>query len=173
MEYPAHTYLAMVLAVFIGFLGCSDTDTEEPILVPEVPPEEVAGADDPLEALKAREVASREHLNKYIELKETDPDAAFEALKTASSVLYDNHPKSGEYAKLLFDRDTAGVATLPQILAMEEILLEIAIDNRYGQELIQHLKEAIQETKEQIKELKGDGIDPDEFTQPFIFDPTQ
>ena len=77
MKYRVHVYLVMVVAVFIGFLGCSDTDTEEPILVPEVPPEEVAGADDPLEALKAREVASREHLNKYIELKETDPDAAF------------------------------------------------------------------------------------------------
>lgn len=58
-------------------------------------------------------------------------------------VLHDNHPKSDEYAKLLFDMDTAGVATLPQILAIDEILLEIAIDNRYGQELIQHQKEAI------------------------------
>ena len=122
----------MVVAVFIGFLGCSDRDTEEPTLVPEVPPEEVAGADDPLEALKAREGASREHLNKYVELKETDPDAALEALKTAASVLHDNHPKSEEYAKLLFDMDTAGVATLPQILAIDEVLLEIAIDNRYG-----------------------------------------
>lgn len=172
MKYPAHVYLAMAMAVFIGFLGCSDTNTEEPTLIPEVPPEEVAGAGDPLEALKAREVASREHLNKYIELKETDPDAALEALKTAASVLHDNHPKSDEYAKLLFDMDTAGVATLPQILAIDEVLLEIAIDNRYGQELIQHQKEAIQETKDRIKELKRDGIDPDEFTQPFIFDPT-
>ena len=173
MEYPARVYLAMVVAVFIGFLGCSDTDTEEPILVPQVPPEEVAGADDTSEALKVREVASREHLNKYFKLKETDPDAAFEALKTAASVLHDNHPKSDEYAKLLFDMDTAGVVTPPQILAIDEILLEIAIDNHYGQELIQHQKEAIQETKERIKELKRDGIDPDEFTVPFIFDPTQ
>ena len=163
----------MVVAVFIGFLGCSDTNTEEPTLIPEVPPEEVAGADDPLEALKAREVASREHVNKYFELKETDPDAAFEALKTSASVLHDNHPKSDEFAKLLFDMDTAGVATLPQILAIDEILLEIAIDNDYGQELIQHQKEAIQETKERIKELKKDGIDPDEFTETFIFEPTQ
>ena len=173
MEYPAHVYLAVVVAVFIGLLGCSDTDTEEPTLVPEVPPEEVAGADDTLEALNAREVASREHLNKYLELKETDPDAAFEALKTAASVLHDNHPKSDEYAKLLFDMDTAGVATPPQILAIDEILLEIAIDNHYGQELIQRQKEAMQETKERIKELKREGIDPDEFTEPFIFDPTQ
>jgi hypothetical protein len=173
LEYPARVYLAMVVAVFIGFLGCSDTDTEKPTLVPEVPLEEVAGVDDTLEALKAREVASREHLNKYFELKETDPDAAFEALKTAASVLHDNHPKSDEYAKLLFDMDTAGVATPPQILAIDEILLKFAIDNHYGQELIQHQKEAIQETKERIKELKRDGIDPDEFTEPFIFDPTQ
>ena len=173
MKYPAHVHLTMVVAFFIGFLGCSDTDTEESTLVPEVSPEEVADADDPLEALKAREVASREHLNKYIELKETDPDAALEALKTATSVLHDNHPKSDEYAKLLFNMDTAGVATLPQILAIDEIFLEIAIDNRYGQEIIQHQKEAIEETKEQIDELKKDGIDPDEFTQPFIFDPTQ
>ena len=173
MECPAHVYLAIVAVVFIGFLGCGDTDTEEPALLPEVQPEEVARTDDPLEELKAREIASREHLNKYLELKETDPDAAFEALKVAASVLHDNHPKSDAYAKLLFDMDTAGVATLPQILAIDEILLEIAIDNRYGQELIQHQKEAIQETKEQIEELKKDGIDLDEFTQPFIFDPTQ
>jgi hypothetical protein len=50
--------------------------------------------------------------------------------------------------------DTAGVATLPQLLALDEIMLEIAIDNHYGQELIQHQKEVIQETKERIKELK-------------------
>ena len=173
MKYAAHVYFTMVVAVFIGFLGCSDTDTEEPTLVPKVSPEEVAQTDDPLEALKVRDVASREHLNKYLELKETDPDAAFEALKTAASVLHDNHPKSDEYAKLLFDMDTAGVATLPQILAIDEVLLEIAIDNDYGQELIQHQKGAIQETKERIKELKKDGIDPDEFTEPFIFDPTR
>lgn len=173
MKYPAHVYLTMVLAVFIGFLACSDTNTEEPVLTPKVPPEEVAGAGDPLEALKAREVASREHLNKYVELKETDPNAALEALKTAASVLHDDHPKSDAYAKLLFDMDTAGVVTLLQILAIDEILLEIAIDNRYGQELIQHQKKAIQETKEQIEELKRDGIDPDEFTQPFIFDWTE
>ena len=173
MKYPAHVYLIIVVAVFIGFLSCSDTDTEESTLVPKVSPEEVSRADDSLEALKAREVASREHLNKYLELKETDPDAAFEALKTATSVLHDNHPKSDEYAKLLFDMDTAGVATLPQILAMDEILLEIAIDKQYGNELIQHQKEAVQETKERIDELKNDGIDPDEFTQPFIFDPTR
>lgn len=163
----------MAVAVFIGFLGCSDTDTEEPTLIPEVPREEVAGTKDPLEELKAREVASREYLNTYIELKETDPAAALEALKTAASVLHDNHPKSDEYAKHLFDLDTAGVATLPQILALEEIHLEISIDNNYGQEIIQHQKESIQETKERIKELKRDGIDPDEFTEQFTFDPTK
>ncbi len=173
MKYPAHVYLTIVVAVFIGFLGCSDGNTEESTLVPKVSPEEVARTDDPLEALKAREVASREHLNKYLELKETDPDVAFEALKVAASVLHDNHPKSDEYAKLLFDMDTAGVATLPQVLAIDEIFLEIAIDNRYGHELIQHQKEAIKETKERIDELKKDGIDPDEFTEPFIFDPTR
>ena len=172
MKYPAHVYLTIVVAVLIGFLGCSDRNTEESTLVPEVPPEEVAGTEDTLEALKAREVASREHLNRCLELKETDPDAAFEALKVAVSVLHDNHPKSDEYAKLLFDMDTAGVATLPQVLAIDEIFLEIAIDNRYGHELIQHQKEAIKETKERIDELKKDGIDPDEFTEPFIFDPT-
>ena len=173
MKYPVHVHLTMVVAVFIGFLGCSDSDTEESTLVPKVSPEEVAQTDDPLEALKAREVASREHLNKYLELKETDPDAAFEALKVAASVLHDNHPKSAAYARLLFDMDTTGVATLPQILAIDEILLEIAIDKHYGQELIQHQKEAIKETKERIDELKKNGIDPDEFTQPFIFDPTK
>ena len=173
MKYPAHVYLTMVVVVFIGFLGCGDTHTEESTLVPAVSSEEVARTNDPLEALKAREVTSREHLNKYLELKETNPDAALEALKTASSVLHDNHPKSDEYAKLLFDMDTAGVATLLQILAIDEILLEIAIDNDYGQELIQHQKEAIQETKERIEELEMDGIDPDEFTEPFIFDPTR
>ena len=154
----------MVVTVFIGFLSCSDTDPEESTLVPKVSPEEVARTDDPLETLKAREVASREHLNKYLELKETDLDAAFEALKVAAAVLHDNHPKSDEYAKLLFDMDTAGVATLPQVLAIDEIFLEIAIDNRYSHELIQHQKEAIKETKERIDELKKDGIDPDEFT---------
>ena len=151
LKHYTRVYIAITVAALIALLGCGDT----------------------VEAYKAREVASREHLNKYLELKETDPDAALEALKTAASVLHDNHPKSDEYAKRLFDMGTAGVATLPKILTLDEILLEIAIDNHYGQELIQHQKEAVQEMKERIQELKRDGIDPDEFTVPFNFDPTK
>ena len=173
MKYQTCIYLTITIVVFIGLFGCDDTDTEELSLIPEVPPEEVAVTDDPLEALKARELASREHLNQYIELKESDPDAALEALITAASILHDDHPKSEEYAKRLFDLDIAGVATLPQILALDEIILEIAIDNRYGQEFIQHQKEVIEETKEEIKSLEKDGIDPDEFTKTFKFDPTK
>ena len=173
MKYRTHVYLTITIVVLIGLLGCGDTDSQEPILIPEVPPEEVAGTGNTLEALKEREVASREHLNKYIELKESDPDAALEALIIAASILHDDHPKSEEYAKRLFDLDIAGVATLPQMLALDEIILEIAIDNRYGQELIQHQKEVIEETKEEIKSLEKDGIDPDEFTKTFKFDPTK
>ena len=44
----------MVVVIFIGFLGCGDTDTEESTLASEVSSEEVAGTDDSLEALKAR-----------------------------------------------------------------------------------------------------------------------
>lgn len=60
-----------------------------------------------------------------------------------------------------------------QILILDEILFEIASDNHYGQQIIQHQKESIQSTKERIKVLKKEGKNPDEFTVPFKFNPSQ
>ena len=74
----------------------------------EVPPNEVAGYGQTSETFKAREVASREPMNRYLQLRETDPEAAFEALKESFNILHDNHPKTEAYAKLFFEMHTAG-----------------------------------------------------------------
>ena len=173
MKYRTHIYIAITTSVLIGLFGCGNTDTQDSTQISEVPSEEITEADDTLEALQAREIASREHLNQYVELKETDPPAALEALITATKILHDNHPKSETAAKLLFKMDTTGKATLPETLAYMEIQLEITIDNRYGQDIVENMKTSIQDIKDRIEELKKDGIDPDVFTEPFIFDPTQ
>ena len=172
MKSNTHVYIALSVAFFIGLLGCGEIDeTPESVQVAEVPPNEVTGYGQTSETFKAREVASREPMNRYLQLRETDPEAAFEALKESFNILHDNHPKTEAYAKLFFEMHTAGVATLPQELALSEIFLEIALDNHYGQEVIKQTKTWIQEIKQRIKELKRQGIDPDEFTEPFIFDP--
>ena len=91
-----------------------------------------------------------EHIDKYIQLKETNPAFAFAELKKAVSLQYEGHPKSDEYVTLLFELDTAGEATLPQTLAGNKLVLEMVVDNGFSNEVIRLQRRSVEKDEQRI-----------------------
>ena len=114
-----------------------------------------------------------EHIDKYLQLKETHPALAFAELKKAVSIQYEDHPKSDEYLILLFKLDAAGKATLPQTLAGNKLVLEMIVDNGFSEEIIRLQRRSVEKDEQRIQTLKAEGKDPDGQYFWFIFIPTQ
>ena len=113
-----------------------------------------------------------EHIEKYLQLKETHPALALEELKKAVWIQYEGHPKSYEYLILLFKLDTAGKATLPQTLAGNKLVLEMIVDNGFSDEKIRLQRRSVERDEQRIEALKAEGKDPDGQYFRFILFPT-
>ena len=103
------------------------------------------------------EAAFWEHIDKYIQLKETHPALALAELKKAVWIQYEGHPKSDEYLTLLFELDTAGEATLPQTLAGNKLILEMVVDNGF----LWLQRRSVEKDEQRIKALKAEGKNSD------------
>ena len=111
----------------------------------------------PMRLLGSPATAFWEHIDKYIQLKETNPALALAELKKAVLIQYEGHPKSDEYVTLLFELDTAGEATLPQTLALNKLILEIVVDNEFPNEEIRLQKRSVEKDEKRIEILKAEG----------------
>ena len=98
-----------------------------------------------------------EHIDKYIQLKETNPALALAELKKAIEIQFEGHAKSDEYVTLLFELDTAGEATLPQTLAGNKLILEMVVDNGF----LWLQRRSVEKDEQRIKALKAEGKNPD------------
>ena len=113
------------------------------------------------------------HIDKYLQLKKTNPALALAELKKAVSIQFEGHPKSHEYLILLFKLDTAGKATLPQTLAGNKLVLEMVVDNGFSDEIIRLQRRSVKRDEQRVKALKAEGKDPDGQYFRFIFLPTE
>ena len=113
------------------------------------------------------------HIDKYLQLKKTNPALALAELKKAVSIQFEGHPKSDEYLTLLFELDFAGKATLPQALAGNKLVLEMVADNGFPNEDIQLQRRSVERDEQRIKALRAEGKDPDGQYFRFIFMPTE
>ena len=114
-----------------------------------------------------------EHIDKYIQIKETNPALALAELKKAIEIQFEGHPKSDEYVIWLFALNAAGEATLPQTLALNKLVLEMVVDNNFSNEIIRLQRRSVQRDEQWIAALKAEGKNPDEQYFRFIFIPTQ
>ena len=114
-----------------------------------------------------------EHIDKYLQLKKTNPALALAELKKAVWIQYEGHPKSDEYLSLLFGLDTVGKATLPQTLAGNKLVLEMIVDNGFPNEEIRLQRRSVAKDEQRIKALKAEGKDPDGQYFRFILFPTE
>ena len=113
-----------------------------------------------------------EHIEKYIQFKETNPALALAELKEAVAIQYEGHPKSHEYVIRLFSLNAAGEATLPQALALNKLILEMVVDNDFPNEIIRLQRGSVERDTQRIKDLKAEGKNPDAQYFRFILMPT-
>ena len=168
-------FIGILLLIFSLLLNLGCSESSEPgdseASTPIVASDEVASSEySKYEALAEK---AKPHGEKYLALKETDPEEALAELKKGLRILYENHPKTDVYAELLFEMDSVGEASHPQILVLSELVLEISIDSGYPKAGIDHLRALIKETQADIDALKAEGINPDTVVFDFTFDPTQ
>ena len=153
-------HIAIIFYLLIS-IGCSES---------AVPEDSILLIDIRLRS--ETQAAFWEHIEKYLQLKETNPALALEELKKAVWIQYEGHPKSDEYLTLLFELDTAGKATLPQTLAGNKLVLEMIVDNGFSDEDIRLQRRSVKIDEQRIKALKAEGKDPDGQYFRFILFPT-
>ena len=152
-------HIAIIFYLLIS-IGCSESAVpEDSILLIDI-------------RLRGPHAAFWEHIEKYLQLKETNPALALEELKKAVWIQYEGHPKSDEYLTLLFELDTAGKATLPQTLAGNKLVLEMIVDNGFSDENIRLQRRSVERDEQRIEALKAEGKDPDGQYFRFILFPT-
>ncbi len=156
-------HIAIIFYLLIS-IGCSES---------AVPEDSILLIDIRLRGPYSEHAAFWEHIDKYLQLKKTNPTLALEELKKAVSIQFEGHPKSDEYLTLLFELDLAGEATLPQTLTGNKLVLEMMVDNGFPNEDIRLQRRSVERDEQRIKALKEEGKDPDRQYFRFIFMPTE
>ena len=103
------------------------------------------------------------HLRAYLRLKKKSPESALIELTKHANAAFMEHPKAGEWAQLAFRMDRAEESSLPDMLHLRQLYLEMARDNEAPIEYIQILENQILFWEEMKKELKAEGRDPNTF----------
>lgn len=113
------------------------------------------------------EDAATQHLLQYFKLKEKNPDSALIELKAHANIAFNAHPKANEWAELVARLDRAKEASLPDILRLSRLDLEIARNNKAENGNIHELEDDLLLWEEVEKELKTESIDPNTFFSAF------
>ena len=130
-------YIVIIFYLLIS-IGCSKSAVPENIILSI--PMRLQGT------YSETHTAFYEHIDKYLQCKETYPVLAL---------------------------DTAGVAILPQTLAGNKLVLEMVVDNDFTNGVILLQRRSIERDEQRIETLKADGKEPEKQIFRFIFMPTE
>ena len=117
--------------------------------------------------LEQRVAKSNEYMLKYLELEDKDSPEALEALRISLYIhAKGDHPLLEEWIVLAHKIFREKEATLPELLRGKQIELQIARDNDESRKHIKTLEEDVEQFEHQIKDLKAQGVNPQEFKIP-------
>ena len=157
-------FCVLILSCLITLsTGCSET--EQPVAVgPDVPDDEVILTAARLESMVDAEVFLKAtgYAKVYVSLRDEDPDAAYVALERAAFFLWWGHPLYEEWAQLEFRFDSAGKATLPEMMRKHEIELEMAKALSSYKEGVPEFESQFTQTKSHHDAIVAQGKDPAE-----------
>jgi len=156
-------YVLILSSLITLALGCSET--EQPVAVrPDVPDDEVVMTAARLESMVDAEVFLKAagYAKVYVSLRDEDPDAAYVALERAAFFLWWGHPLYEEWAQLEFRFDSAGKATLPEMVRKHEIELEMAKALSAYKERVTEFESQFTQTKRHHDAIVAQGKDPAE-----------
>lgn len=147
--------------------GCGNVDDEtEDVMMPagnaneSVVGDELTHPDMALEEERGRKLI--EHLKKYLELKDKDPEAAYIELKKSAELTWWRHELVEQWTELVFDIDRIGKASIRQMIRMFELELQMAKDKSPYKEQVTYLEGQLKFWKEEEKLAEATGRDPNE-----------
>ena len=110
-----------------------------------------------------QETPADAHLRNYLRLKKENPESALVELTKHANLAFKGHPKATEWARLASRMDRAEGVSLPDMLSLNRLFLEMANDNSAGVEQIHAIEDEIRLWEELAKELEAEGTDPTTF----------
>ena len=152
----------LLCGIVLLALGCAEN--EQPNVVsPNVQDTEVLTTgtrrEDMTEGERSRPVI--EHLKAYLRLKARSPDAAYAELEKAAYFAWLGHPRSEEWAKLMFRLDNAGKASISERIRLLELEVEMAADRSPYKEYVIYLEGQLGILEAEKKAAVALGQDPD------------
>ena len=165
----------LLCGIVLLALGCAEN--EQPVstvspISPDVQDTEVLTTEtrreDMLENMTEEERGRQviEHLKAYLQLKTRSPDAAYAELEKAAYFSWWGHPRSEEWARLMFRLDSAGKASISERIHLAELEVEMAADRSPIKKYVTYLEGQLGILEAEKKAAVALGQDPDDvFTK--------
>lgn len=169
--------IGISLSLLLGYLGCGSdeqdltkenssivlSDSEQAVLA-----EDLASIERYLQlSIEKRQEKAAEMMQKYLDLKDADPEASLKSLKNAFYLLAKGeHPLMEEWLEIIPRVVGVDEGLLTDLQQLNEIELEIARHNDEDREYIHELEETGEELQDTIDDLKAQGLDPNTFKVP-------
>ena len=165
----------LLCGIVLLALGCAEN--EQPVstvspISPDVQDDEVLTSEtrreDMLENMTEGErgMQTIEHLKAYLRLKARSPNAAYAELKKAAYFAWLGHPRSEEWARLMFRLDSARKASISERIHLAELEVEMAADRSPIKKYVTYLEGQLGILEAEKKAAVALGQDPDDvFTK--------
>ena len=150
-----HSLFLLLCGIVLLALGCAENEQAN-VVSPSVPYDELVPPErqirgtfheDGIAGMTLEERGRRyfEHLKAYMQLKDQNPNDAFDELKKAAIIVWSAHPRSVEWALLVFRLEGAGNASISDMIHRNELEIEMARDVAESERFVFRLDETEKE----------------------------
>ena len=155
------TYCFILCAILLA-LGCADTENPNPVEASEETETGGMTTEQQNQDLTEEERGKKviEHLEKYLQLKAEDPEAAYVELQKSADFTWWQHPLAEEWTQLTFRMDAAGKVSIMDMIQHVTLELQIARDRSPYKEQVTYLEGRLQFWEEKRARAEAEGRNP-------------
>lgn len=150
-----HSLFLLLCGIVLFALGCAENEQSN-VVSPSLPEDELVPIErqirgtyhqDQIAGMTLEDRGRRyfEHLKAYMQLKDQNPNDAFDELKKAAIIVWSAHPRSVEWALLVFRLEGAGNASISDMIHRNELEIEMARDVAESERFVFRLDETEKE----------------------------
>ena len=143
-------------------LGCADTERPNAIMASDETETPVITTEQQNQDLTEEERGKKviEHLEKYLQLKVEDPEAAYVELQKSADFTWWQHSLAEEWTQLTFRMDAAGKVSIMDMIQHVTLELQIARDRSPYKEQVTYLEGRLQFWEEKRARAEAEGRNP-------------
>ena len=150
-----HSLFILLCGIVLFAFGCAENEQSN-VVSPSVPHDELVPPErqirgtyhqDQIAGMTLEDRGKRyfEHLKAYMQLKDQNPNDAFDELKKAAIIVWSAHPRSVDWALLVFRLEGAGNASISDMIHRNELEIEMARDVAESERFVFRLDETEKE----------------------------